>query len=182
MTIKHTSFGWATAALLLVSVLAFSAHRATAAPGGFSQHHHKMGHGFGPHRIFKMIHHLDLSRDQREKIGSLMDKNRPLMRTFMLDMMDAKKALQGILNDPNYDPAAVETLAKSQAANAESMFLATASTFAEIGNILTPEQRKQVSQRMDKGRGWSGKGRRGEHGGFEGPGHGSDGRDDRPEL
>ena len=159
MTLNYNALAWSVAAFFLISVIAFSAHYAHASPSGFAQNHHKMGHGFGPHRLFKMIHHLDLSREQREKVGLVMDKHRPQMRTFMLDMMDAKKALQEILNDPNYSPTAVEALAKSQAANAESMFLATASTFAEIGGILTPEQRKQVSQRMDKRRGW----RRGGH-------------------
>lgn len=159
MTFNSTAISWSIATLLLVSIIAFSAHRVHASPNGFAQHHQKMSHGFGPHRLFKMIHHLDLSREQREKVGLVMDKHRPQMRTFMLDMLDAKKALQDILNDPNYSPTAVESLAKSQAANAESMFLATASTFAEIGGILTPEQRKQVSKKMDKRRGWG----RGEH-------------------
>ena len=164
MILNSNKLIWFVAVLGLVSIVAFSAHRVHASPHGFGQHHHKMGHGIGPHRLFKMLHHLDLSREQREKIGAVMDKHRPQMRTFMLDMVDAKKALQDILNDPNYSPAAVEKLAKSQAANAESMFLATASTFAEIGGILTPEQRQQVSERMDKKRSWGHGGRRGSDG------------------
>ena len=164
MTINSNTAIWVIVAISIVSVAAFSAHLVHAGPHSFGQNHHKMGHGIGAHRLFKMIHHLDLTRGQREKIGVVMDAHRPRMRTFMLDMMDAKKALQNILNDPNYSPAAVENLAKSQAANAESMFLATAATFAEIGSILTPEQRQQISTRMEKRRGW---GRRG-HGGPDG--------------
>ena len=157
MAINFTTVGWVAAVLFLVSLVAFAAHRVHASPEGFGSHHQRFGHGFAPHRLFKMMHHLDLTREQRERIGEVMDEQRPQMRTFMLDMVDAKSALQDILNNPQYDPNAIESLAKTQAANAEAMFISTAAAFAKIGGILTPEQRQEVAKRMERRRGWGGK-------------------------
>jgi len=130
-----------------------------AEPGG--GHREGFSHGpgdFGPHRLFGLLHDLDLNREQRTAIGAAMDKQRPLMREFMFDMMDGKKALNEILTSENYDPKQIETLAAAQAANAEKMFLATAKSFAEISAILTVEQRRQLAELMEKRHArWGGK-------------------------
>lgn len=164
MTLNYTTIAWATAALLVLSLAAFAAHRVHASPDGFGPRH-GYGHGFKPHRFIKMIHHLDLTREQHEQIGSIMDEQRPKMRGFMLDMMDAKSALQDILKSPNYDPAAVESLVTSQAANAESMFVDAGSAFAKIAGVLTPEQRQQLAERLERRGRW---GEKHGHGGGKG--------------
>jgi len=145
--------------LLLIVVMcatlatAFSAQAEPGAGPGFKQ----MSRGFGPHRMFKLLHKLDVSREQRTAIGEVMDTHRPMMREFMFDMMDGKKALQAILTSENYDPKQIEDLAAAQAANAEKMFLATAKSFAEISAILTPEQRKELAKMMEsRGGRWGG--------------------------
>lgn len=104
--------------------------------------------GFGPHHIFKLLHQLDVSREQGTQIGAVMDAHRPLMREFMFDMKDGKKALQAILISDNYDPKQIEDLAAKQAALAEKMFLATAKSFADISAILNAEQRKELAALM----------------------------------
>ncbi len=116
---------------------------------------------FGPQRMYKLLHRLDVSREQRTQIGAIMDAHRPLMREFMFDMMDGKKALHGILTGDNYDPKQVEELAAAQAANAEKMFLATAKSFADISAILTADQRKELAEMMESGVGRWGHGGRG---------------------
>ena len=157
MTLNYTAIGWATAALLILSLLAFAAHRVNASPHGFGQHHGMHGPGFKPHRLIKMIHHLDLTREQREQIGTVMDEQRPRMRGFMLDMLDAKTALQDILKSPNYNPQAVESLVTNQAANAEAMFVDAGAAFAKIAGILTPEQRQEVATQLEQRGRWGGK-------------------------
>ena len=57
-----------------------------AAPGGFGHGHG----GFGPHRIFKVLHRLDLDREQERQIGEIIDKNRPFMRELMFELRDGK--------------------------------------------------------------------------------------------
>lgn len=104
--------------------------------------------GFSPHYIFKLLHRLDVSREQGTKIGAVMDAHRPLMREFMFDMKDGKKALHAILTSDNYDPQQIEDLAARQAALAEKMFLATAKSFADISAILNAEQRKELAALM----------------------------------
>lgn len=104
--------------------------------------------GFGPHYIFRLLHRLDVSREQGTKIGAVMDAHRPLMREFMFDMKDGKKALQAILTSDSYDPKQIEDLAAKQAALAEKMYLATAKSFADISAILNAEQRKELAALM----------------------------------
>ncbi len=132
--------------LVLLSVMGGSfgiAADAYAEPG-FKQ----TSRGFGPHHIFKLLHELDVSREQATKIGAVMDAHRPLMREFMFDMKDGKKALQAILTSDNYDSKQIGDLAAKQAALAEKMFLATAKSFADISAILNAEQRKELAALM----------------------------------
>ena len=105
---------------------------------------------FGPHRLFKLLHKLDVTKEQHTAIGEIMDEQRPVMREFMFDMMDGKEALHAILTSDNYDPSQIEVLALEQAKNAEQMFLATAKTFADISAILTQEQRQQLADMIEK--------------------------------
>ncbi|HJP36582.1 MAG TPA: Spy/CpxP family protein refolding chaperone [Gammaproteobacteria bacterium] len=129
----------------------FSAYSVSAEPpGGDGEGLRHTSRDFSPHRLFKLLHRLDISREQRTAIGEVMDKHRPVMREFMFDMMDGKKALQNILTSPDYDPKQIEELAMAQARNAEQMFLATAKTLAEISALLTPEQRLELAELIDE--------------------------------
>ena len=112
---------------------------------GFKQ----MSRNFGPHRLFRLLHKLDIDKEQRMAIGEIMDQHRPVMREFMFDMMDGKKALHAILTSSDYDPIQIEELALAQAKNAEEMFLATAKTFADISAILSQEQRQQLADMIE---------------------------------
>lgn len=137
--------------IISVGISLLFAYSASANPdqhdGKYFKH---SARGFGPHRMFKLLHKLDVSEEQRTAIGELMDEHRPVMREFMFDMMDGKKALHGILTSSDYDASQIEKLALAQAKNAEQMFLATAKTFAEISAILNQEQRQQLADMIEK--------------------------------
>ncbi len=149
--------------LFILCCSVFLASSVDAEPTGRSAAGFKhMSRGFGPHRMFKLLHKLDVSRDQRTAIGEIMDEHRPAMREFMFDMMDGKKALHAILTSSDYDPKQIEELAMSQAKNAEKMFLATAKTFANISAILTPDQRRELADMIEE-RGEGRRERRREH-------------------
>ncbi len=105
---------------------------------------------FGPHRMFKLLHKLDVSDEQHLAIGEIMDQHRPSMRQFMLDMKNGQNALQTILTSENFDSQKIEQLAADQAQNAEKMFLATAKAFADISAILIPEQRVKLAESIEK--------------------------------
>lgn len=110
---------------------------------------------FSPHRIFKLLHKLDVSDEQHLAIGEIMDQHRPHMRQFMLDMKNGHNALQSILTSENFDSQDIEKLASEQAKNAEKIFLSTAKAFADISAILTPEQRVKLAESIDKrGKRW----------------------------
>jgi Spy/CpxP family protein refolding chaperone len=147
--------------LVLLSVVggSFGIAAGAYAEPGFKQ----TSRGFGPHHIFKLLHELDVSREQATKIGAVMDAHRPLMREFMFDMKDGKKALQAILTSADYDPKQIEELAAKQAALAEKMFLATAKSFADISVILNAEQRKELAALMAEHKNRRRRGAPGEH-------------------
>ena len=107
---------------------------------------------FGPHRIFKLLHKIDIDDAQRSAIEEIMERHRPRMRQFMSDMRDGKKALHAILVEDNYDPDRVADLAAKQADNAERVFIATAESFAEISAVLSPEQRAELKELMESRR------------------------------
>ena len=105
---------------------------------------------FGPHRMFKLLHKLDVSDEQQLAIGALMDEHRPHMRQFMMDMKNGQNALHGILTSDDFDSHKIEQLAAEQAENTETMFLSTAKVFADISAILTPEQRVTLAESIEK--------------------------------
>lgn len=163
---KHPKQSWLLP-LVLLSVIGGSfgiAANAHAEPG--FKH---TSRGFSPHHIFKLLHRLDVSREQGTKIGAVMDAHRPMMREFMYDMKDGKKALQAILTSDNYDPEQIEDLAAKQAALAEKMFLATAKSFADISAILNAEQRKELAALMAKHENRRRRGPSGDHDGKREP-------------
>jgi protein CpxP len=139
--------------ILALGISVLFTYSAVAEPGQRDGSEFKhMSRDFGPHRLFRLLHKLDVSKEQRTAIGEVMDEHRPVMREFMFDMMDGKEALHAILTSSDYDPNQIEALALAQAKNAEQMFLATAKTFAEISAILTPDQRQQLAEMIEERR------------------------------
>lgn len=142
----------------LLIILCFgliAAHSSNAEPVDGDRAHESFRHGsrgFGPHRVFKLLHKLDVSGEQRKAIDEVLDKHRSLMHEFMSDMMDGKKALHDILTSSDYDTGQIDDLAMAQAKNTEQRFLSTARTFAEISAILTPEQRRRLADMIEKRR------------------------------
>lgn len=147
MRLHHTRH---VSSVAIVALLCACMSTFASAQPSYDGEYQKTGMGFGPHRLFRLLHKLDVSRDQREAIGEIMDDRRPIMREFMFDMMDGKKALQEILSSENYDPVQVEALAAIQAEKAHSMFIETARSFAEVSAILTTEQRRELAELLEK--------------------------------
>ena len=118
---------------------------------------HKTGPGMGgrAHRIMRLMHDLDMTREQRDQIADITDANRRSMRDAMFDMMDAKKTLQSILTTGNYDAGQVEKLAAQQAQHAEKMILTTAKMYADVSAVLSEEQRDRLAEKMKtRSHGW----------------------------
>jgi Spy/CpxP family protein refolding chaperone len=151
---------WANSAVLVgLCSLLFLAPVANGEPGpeehgNFKRERNfKSGpHGAGPHRLFKLLHKLDVSDDQRRAIGEIIDKHRPLMRQFFEEMHTRRSTLQTILTTGDYDENNMRKLASEQAASAEEMFIGTATTFREISAILNAEQRAQLAVLIDERR------------------------------
>ena len=105
-----------------------------------------MSRDFGPHRLFKLLHRLELSDEQRIALEAIVSEYRPVMGQFMSDLMSGGNALHSIVLTQEYDAREIEKLAVRQAENAQKIFLSTATTFAEISEILSAVQRQELGE------------------------------------
>lgn len=151
-------------ALVLISALAGAAvSRAAQHWGG----HHGIGYGFmsGPmdaaqvdRRIDKMTSHLgkevEATTEQRDKIAVIVKAAAKDLIPMRETMRDAHKQLRVLLTQPSVDRAAIETLRASQITNVDAMSKRMSATLTDAADVLTPEQRKKLSDRFAMHEGW----------------------------
>lgn len=119
---------------------------------------HKRGWFKGKHhggpmgRIKHMIHHLDLSDEQRDQVYAVMDEARPKFRGLMDEMREQRKSFRDLAIADEFDPKDAEAAAEAQSELMKQMMLTGAQVKADIFEILTPEQREEVKERMQKRR------------------------------
>ena len=153
------------AALVVVSAFAGAAvSRAT-----HHWHAHKM-HSFmsGPvdaaevdRRVEKMTgwvaKDVNATSEQREKLAAIAKSAAKDLLPMRETMRDARAKARELLTTASVDRAAIEQLRADQIANADAMSKRVSSALADAADILTPEQRKQLSERLAKhgpGHGW----------------------------
>jgi Spy/CpxP family protein refolding chaperone len=96
---------------------------------------------------------LELSREQREALGKIVDEATPKMRDLMFRMSDARKDLDSALEGQGRDDAALRTLADAQGKLHADLLFLQLSTKQRIRKLLTDEQRAQLEDGMS---GWQG--------------------------
>lgn len=144
------------------SVLAFAALLVAAAligpalakgfahgPGGFMDMHGEFGMGPGMH-IFRMMEDLDLTPEQRERLGAIMDENMPRMREFAFAMMDDRKALEALVRSDSYDEAQVREIAGRIGARTTDMIVSGTKCMADMREVLTDEQLKTLDDMREQ--------------------------------
>lgn len=124
------------------------------------------GHGYmdrgdraGPHGEFGMfggghgpryLRGLNLTDEQQDKIFNLMYAQAPAMRAKMKDLREARSNLEALTRAPSYDEAKVRALTDKAATAMAEMARMHARTEYQIYQLLTPEQRQQLSERKDR--------------------------------
>ena len=110
-------------------------------------------HDGGPIGHFKhMLNRLELSDKQHEEIKSIIDNATPGFRDLMTEMKNQKTAMHELTLQDDFNPEAIGAAADSQAQLMKKMMLTSAQLKGDIFAKLTPEQRKDLKQHMQKRR------------------------------
>jgi len=128
-------------------------HPSMAGPRGAMPGGHP-GHFGAPGMPF--LHRLDLSDSQEDKIFQLMHSQAPYLHEQQRAHEKAMRALHEMRNADKFDDATAAKLAQTAAQAQANLMLAHIRTHQKVLALLTPEQRKQLDERMARPR----------HGGF----------------
>lgn len=102
--------------------------------------------GGGPGMPF--LRGLDLSDSQEDKIFQLVHSQAPYLREQQRAHEKAMRALHELRNADKFDDAAAAKLAQSAAQAQANLMLAHIRMHQKVLALLTPEQRKQLDERM----------------------------------
>lgn len=136
--------------------------------GRGGHHHHGRGHdGYGgpgamsPERVNaridrmaeRLIKSVDGTPEQQEKVSSLAKAAANDLIALRKQGGDLRRQGLDLLKAPVIDRAAIETLRSQQMALADSASKRMSTALADTAEVLTPEQRAKVAERMQSRRG-----------------------------
>lgn len=158
----------------IVALGAVGAAVATHAGGHGFGHHHGHGMGFfgGPmdgadaeRRAEKMMKHfaveIDATAEQQAKLTELAKVLAKEVAPMRDKMRDVRKQAVDLLTAPTVDRAAIEKLRAEQITTADQLSKRVTEALAGAAEVLTPEQRKSLAERVERfrdGGGWRGRG------------------------
>ena len=157
---RRRFFRGAAIAAVLTSVAAgLGATAALAAPGMHGGGWHRGGFmgGRGPmtdERIEKMVKHfaveVNATPEQTAKLTQIAKAAGKDLRPLREKARDARKRGMELLSAPTIDRAAIERLRAEQMQAADAVSKRMSQAFADAAEVLTPDQRKKVAERMQK--------------------------------
>ncbi|HYX65446.1 MAG TPA: Spy/CpxP family protein refolding chaperone [Burkholderiales bacterium] len=128
----------AVAGFLVASSLALGV--AYAAPGG----------GFyGHERPMMRLRGLDLTEAQRDQVFKIFHEQQPAMREQMKAIGQARRDLAQAATGDQYDANRVQAAAEAQGKAVTQLAVLRAQTMQRVSQLLTPEQRAKVKERLE---------------------------------
>jgi Spy/CpxP family protein refolding chaperone len=97
------------------------------------------------------LHGLDLSEAQQDKVFAILHAQAPYLREQDKAAMKARKALHDMAHATQYDDAKAASLAQAGAQALANIELQQVRTEQKLLAVLTPEQRKQLAERLEAG-------------------------------
>lgn len=137
-------------ALTLVAALG-----AQAQPG--PGHEAGWGHGPGSSAMFgghiqRLLDRVGATPEQRAQIQQILQRSRAEGRTQHEAGRQLREQAVALFAQPTIDPAAVEALRQKQLAQVDATSRRMMQTMLDVGNVLTPDQRKQMADYMQQRR------------------------------
>lgn len=110
-------------------------------------------------RLERMLKHLyveiDATEAQKQKLGPILKQAANELLPLRGKMQAARTQATELLTRDSIDRAALETLRAEQLQQADAASRRVAQALADVAEVLTPAQRKQVAARMERHRrGW----------------------------
>lgn len=108
----------------------------------------------------RMLKHLyvevDATDPQKQQLGPIVKAAARDLLPMRDRMRDARLQAVALLSQPSIDRAAIEALRANQLQLAEQASKRFTQALADVADVLTPEQRKQLAERMSRWRGHRG--------------------------
>ena len=126
--------------------------------GGGGWHRGFMGGSMDPAKadesIERMVKHfaveVDATPDQQAKLAQIAKAAAKDLQPLREKVREARRRGMELLAAPTIDRAAIERLRAEQIQGADAVSKRMAQAFADAAEVLTPDQRKKVSERMHK--------------------------------
>jgi len=106
-----------------------------------------MGHHGGP---MMQLRGLDLSDAQRDQVFKIFHEQAPAAHEQMKQVHSARQELMKLAAADRFDEARARQVADLQAKALSALALARAQTMHRVREILTPEQRQRLDERMER--------------------------------
>ena len=135
------------------------------ANGGGCGGWHRTGFMAGPidparvdEHIDRMLKHLyveiDATEEQKQRLAPIVKQAAKEVLPLRDKARDARKRAVGLFTQDSIDRGAIESLRAEQLQLAEQASLRITQALADVAEVLTPAQRRQLSQRFEHRRGW----------------------------
>jgi Spy/CpxP family protein refolding chaperone len=105
-----------------------------------------------------MLADVNATDAQREKIAAIVEATRKEMAPLREKHREARRAVMELLAKPNVDRAAIEAIRAQEIQSADAMSRRFVQSLADVAEVLTPEQRAQLAEKMKQRRGHRGRG------------------------
>lgn len=116
------------------------------------------GEGFSEERVERMVKHfgveVDATAEQKAKLTEIATAAAKDLQPLREKAREARKQAMELLAAPAVDRNAIERLRSEQMQAADAASKRLTQALADVAEVLTPEQRKQLAERMQKRRGW----------------------------
>jgi periplasmic protein CpxP/Spy len=140
------------AGALLVAVLGTVTLSAWAMPGGGHGGGPGMGMMMGGRGLERMLDSVNASTEQRSQIKAIADKAMADLKAQRDAGKGTRDQFMALFTQPTVDANAAEALRAQKMQQADQASRRVMQAMLEVSRVLTPEQRKQLAERMQQRR------------------------------